>query len=410
MTQGVAQSWLVLQMTGRAIDLGILGAVTWGPVLLGGAWAGGLVDRVDRRRLLTITQIAFIVLCAAQAALISTGQLHLWMIYVFGAFTGIVTAIDSPARQVYVLELVGRDHLGSAVGLAEVVINASRIIGPSIGGLLLATVGTGECFAVNGLTYLPVLYVLIRYTSRAEPARNPARNPARKPATDPARDPATDPAAEPAVAGVSPAQRARLIDGLRAVRRTPAVLSCLLVAFAAGMIFNLGVALPLLTSRVFHMGGGGYGAMMAAFGIGAMPGAVAAAGSTSYPSPRRIRLLTVLSGLAVLLTAASPDAAGAFIGIALTGFLSIWLIAIANTLVQLQSEPEMRGRIMGLWTMVLPGAIPFTGMVSALVAQLAGARAGFGLAGVVLVIVGAVTWRQLGRAEQLEQAEPLSVT
>jgi MFS family permease len=372
MTQGVAQSWLILQMTGRAFDLGLLSVVTWAPVLLGGAWAGAVVDRVDRRRLLAITQAAFIVLCTAQAILIGTGAMRAWMIFAFGLAGGVVTAIDGPARQVYVLELVGRDHLASAVGLNEVVLNAARIFGPAIGGVLLATVGAGPCFAVNAASYLPVLFLLARYRPR--------------PLDDvPVRGP-----------------RPKVADGLRAVAGDPAIGACMLIAIATGMLFNLGVAVPVLARQTFHLGGGGYGALMAAFGIGAVPGAIAAASTSGHPTGTNIRRLSVVTTVLILLTAAAPGAIAAFVGIAVAGFFSIWLIAIANTLVQLRSRPEMRGLVMGVWTMALPGSVPVTGMIAALVGQVAGGRAAFGLSGAALLVVCAVTWRRLGSAQAVE--------
>ena len=367
-TQAMAQSWLILQITGHAIDLGVLGAITWLPVLLGSAWAGGLIDRFDLRRILACTQSAFVVLCTVQAVLISTGHIELWMIYAFGFTTGLVTAIDSPARQIYVMDLVGRDNLVSAVGLVEVVINASRVIGPATGGLLLATLGVGPCFIVNGLSYLPVLFVLARFGVHHAPKARVAKE-----------------------------HRPRLADALREVRHHGALGACILIAAAAGMIFNLGVAMPLLARQVFHLGGGGYGVMMACFGLGAVPGAIVAAGSVAHPSGTRVRVLTAFSAAAVLLTALAPDAVAACVGIASTGFLSIWLIAIANTLVQLGASPGMRGRIMGLWSMALPGAIPFTGMLTAVAGQVAGARVGYGLAGAMLALVVTFTWRTLGR-------------
>lgn len=367
MTQAVAQAWLVLQITHSALDLGIFGAVSWAPVLLGGAWAGVLVDRVDRRRLLIATQAIFIVLCAAQTALVGTGEIRLWMILIFGVLNGTTLAADGPARQVYVFELVGRERVTSAIGLYEVIVNASRVFGPATGGVLLATVGVAPCFGFNALSYLPTLWLLVRFM------------------------PATTAAAP------EPSRRApaRLRDGLTAVRRNPQIRSCILIAFAAGMLFNLSVATPLFVSRVLHLGGGGYGAMMAAFGVGAVPGALIAAGSGREPGGSRIRVLALLTGTAIVAIALTPDVAGAFIGMAIAGFLSIWLVAAANTLVQLRSSPQLRGRIMGIWTMALPGGYPVTALVVALVAGV-NARAGFALAGITMIAIAAATWRALG--------------
>jgi hypothetical protein len=365
MTQNVAQAWLVLQITHSALDLGIFGAVSWAPVLLGSAWAGVLVDRVDRRRLLIATQAIFIALCTAQTALVATGQVRLWMILIFGVLNGATMTADGPARQVYVFELVGRDRLTSAVGLYEVIVNASRVFGPATGGILLATVGVAPCFGFNAVSYLPTLWLLLRFKPAATAVPAPVRRPA-----------------------------ARLRDGLAAVRSSPQIRSCILIAFAAGMLFNLSVATPLFVSRVLHLGGGGFGVMMAAFGLGAVPGALMAA--SREPSGPRIRVLALLTGAAIVGTALTPDVAGAFAGIAIAGFLSIWLVAAANTLVQLRSSPRLRGRIMGVWTMALPGGYPVTALIVALVAGV-NARAGFALAGITMLTIAAITWTSLSR-------------
>jgi MFS family permease len=362
--QTVAQSWLIYQLTGRAVDLGLLAAVTWLPVLPGAALAGGLVDRVERRRLLVVTQVLFILVCGTQCALAAGGIISAWMLYLGGAFIGAISAVDLPARQVYVFELVGRGPLGNAIGVNEFVLNASRVVGPAVGGVLLATSGAAACFAVNTASFVPVLLVLLRFRPHHERS--------------------------------VPRPRVRSRDGWRYVRRSGLIWSCVLVAVAGGMLFNLGVAVPLLAGRVFHVGGGGYGAMAAAFGVGAVPAAILAATAGGAPSGNRVRALTVLAGLAVLATAIAPDVVTACVGIAVCGFLSIWLIAVANTLVQLEAAAEMRGRVMAVWTMALPGSIPFTALLTGYVAQVAGARAGFSAAGVVLLVVAVLTWAPLG--------------
>ena len=367
MAQGVAQSWLILQLTGRAVDIGLFGVISSGPALLIGAWTGALVDRFDSRRLLIATQSLFIVLCAAQAVLVASGAVRLWMLLIFGACNGAVMAVDGPARQVYVFQLVGQDRLASAVGLYEVMLNASRVLGPAAGGVLLATVGTAACFGANAASFVPTLWLLLRIRPVA-PA--PARPAVREPV--------------------------RVRDGLAAVRRAPEIRSCILLAAAGGMLFNLSTITPLYARQVLHLGGGGFGALMACFGVGAVPGALLAAGSAGEPTGPRIRALALLTAGAILATALAPVPVAAFLGIAVTGFLSIWLVAAANTLVQLRSEPRLRGRVMGIWTMALPGTVPFTGMLSAVAAQV-NARAGVALAGVVLAVVAVITWTALGR-------------
>jgi MFS family permease len=368
MTQSVAQSWLVFQLTGRAFDLGVLAVVTWTPVLLGAVWGGGLADRVDLRRLLVVTQALFVALNAGQAALIASGQIQLWMVFALGAVNGAVMAVDAPARQVYVFRLVGPLQLASAVGLFEVVINASRVLGPAVGGALLAAIGTAPCFVFNALSYLPMLIML----ARLGPGSNRPSGEA------------------PTV------RRGSFADALRLVLRHPEIRSCMLIALAGSMLFDLSVAAPPFVSQVLHLGGGGYGALMAAFGLGALPGALAAAAAPAEPSGRRLRVLAAVTGVAVVGTALSPGVPFAFAAIAVSGFTSIWLIAGANTLAQLRTSPGLRGRVMGIWTMILPGSYPLTGMVVAATSA-ASPRAGFALSGAALGVVALATWTGLGR-------------
>jgi MFS family permease len=366
MTQAVAQSWLVFRLTGHAVDLGLLGVVTWGPVLAGAAWGGSLADRLDRRHLMMATQALFIVVNVIQAVLVASGRIQLWMIFTLGALNGAVMAVDSPVRQVYVFQLVGRQRLASAVGLFEVVINAARVLGPATGGILLAAVGTAPCFAFNAASYLPMLWML--WFFKPDPL-----------------------AGEPQVAAPARGRPGSgLLDGLRLVRHHPEIRFCVLIALAGAMLFDLSVSAPPFASRALHLGGGGYGALMAAFGLGALPGALVAASAGREPDGRRLRILTLLTGLAVVATALSPVVAGAFVGLALAGFLSIWLIAAASTLVLLRSEPRLRGRIAGIWTMALPGSYPVSGLLIALVSTVS-PRAGFSLAGLAMVAVALAT-------------------
>jgi MFS family permease len=367
MTQAVATSWLLLRLTGNGVDLGLLSACTFLPSLLLGPYVGALVDRVDRRKLLMATQALLLLLAAATAAVIGAGVVRAWMLFVISLLTGTVAAPDATARQVYVIDLVGTERVASAVSLYEVILSVSRVAGPALGGALLATTGAAACCAVNAASYVAPLIVLLIH----------------KPAAS--------------VSTVSKGQTlADLRAGLRYARRHRAIVVCLFLAAASGMLFSLGVSLPVLATRVFHLGGGGYGLMMAAFGVGALPGALLASAGANHPTGRRVGGLAVATALAVLGTASAPAAWVAFAGLAVTGCVSIWFIAAANTFVQLAAEPGMRGRMMGLWTMALPGSEPVTGPCAGLVTQYIGPREGFGLAGMTLGIVATVGWRALG--------------
>ena len=169
----------------------------------------------------------------------------------------------------------------------------------------------------------------------------------------------------------------------------------LFLAAASGLLFNLGVALPLLATRVFHLGGGGYGLMMAVFGLGALPGALFASAGSGRPTGRSVGVLALATAAAVLGTAAAPSLWLLMTGLAVTGCLSIWFIAQASTLVQLAADPSMRGRVMGLWTMALPGCEPATSPFVGYISQVFGARDGFSLSGVALLLTATIGWRAL---------------
>jgi MFS family permease len=366
MTQAVALSWVVLQSTGDAVWLSVLTVCSWGPVLLLGPWAGSLVDRHDRRRTLLVTQSLMLLFGLSLSALSATGTLNIWLILALSLLTGAVAAVDSTARQVYIVDLVGRDGVAGAVGLWEVVLNTSRVLGPGIGGALLATVGPAACFLVNGLSFLAPLFVLWRLVPQGS-----------------------------AGSSRQPKEPGAIRSGLRYAWHTPVIRACLPLAAAGGMLFTMGIALPVLATRALHLGGGGYGALMAAFGLGALPGALIAAG-THTPTGPRVRALALATAGSVLLVAWTPVLLLVFAAMALTGFTSIWFIASANTLVQLRSAPEMRGRVMGLWGMALPGTVPLTGFLISGVGEALGARAGFSCSGVALLLTAALGWRALG--------------
>jgi MFS family permease len=373
MAQGVAQSWLVLKLTGSAFLLSLTATATMAPSLVGSAWAGSLVDRYDRRHALAFTQSSFILLSTGLGVLVATGNDPVWVVFVFAFVAGIISMLDGPARQVLVVDLVGKERLASAVGLYEVVLNTSRVLGPALGGALLATVGVAVCFFVNAVTFVLPLGVVVALLYRPSWAAVRASRGERG--------------------------RGHVREGLTYAWRMPAIRSCLLMAVAGGMLFNMSVTLPLMATRAFHAGPEGYGTMMAAFGFGALFGATLAGSGPTWPSGRRVRVLALATGAEICLAATAPGIAWLYVGMGFAGFLSIWFIALANALVQIRAEPEMRGRVMGLWSMALPGMSPITSLLIGGVATWGGgalgAREAFGLAGVALMISAAIGWRAM---------------
>lgn len=368
MAQWIGLAWLVLEVLhGGGLALGALSAVTFTPVLLGSAWVGAFLQHVDVRKALIATQIAAASIALTLGVLAASGAVRLWMVFVVAFANGCVSAFDAPARQLYVVDLVGRDRVASAVGLYEVIINASRVVGPASGGIVLALAGVAACFFVNAASYVAPLVVLLRFRPHHDTDERPAK--------------------------VS--VRDTLHAGLAYLRRTPEVAACLLMAAAAGMIFNTGASIPVLATHTFGFGKVGLGALTACFGLGAIPGGLAAAYSRGAGMGRRARVLCLGSGLAVIALASSPTPTAAFPLMVLVGFLSIWMIAVANTLAQLRPDPSLRGPVMGLWTMVLPGLMPVTALVTGVTTQYVGPREGYGIAGVSLCAAALAGWRAL---------------
>ncbi|MGH3290442.1 MAG: MFS transporter [Trebonia sp.] len=370
MTQTVAMSWFLLRLTGNSIDLGLMSTFTFLPVMLLSPYAGALVDRVDRRKLLIVTQVTFGLLATAAAAIIATGIAKAWRLFLITLLNGVVFAPDQTARQVYVVDLVGAGRLASAVGLYEIILNASRVAGPALGGALLATVGVAACCAVNAASYGMPLFVLLGHRP-AYVTTGTSGTTGRK--------------ARPAVS---------LRDGIRYAWRHGPVRVCVGLAAASGLLFNMGVALPVLATHSFHLGGG-YGLMMSVFGIGALPGALLASAGDGRPTGRRVGVLALATAAAIACTAFAPTVWLAFAGLMVVGLLSIWFIAAANTLVQLASGDGMRGRMMGLWTMALPGAQVVTGPFAGWVTQDVGPREGFALPAMALAAIAGSGWRAL---------------
>lgn len=369
MTQAVATSWIVLQTTGSAVALGALSAAFMLPSLLCGAWCGALLDRIDRRRALIATQIVLTASSLLMYLLLEAHALGYWPILAISAASGLVNALDGPARQIYVLDLVGRQRLTSAVSLYEVILNTSRVLGPALGGVILAFLGAGACILVNAASYLAPLAVLLAQKSAVA---NVAKT------TESGRE----------------RSRGAARAGLRYAWSVPSIRACLLIAAVSGILFNATVLFPLLADRVFHLGGGGYGALLSVFGVGALPGALLAARGNE-PTGREVALLSALTGACTAATACAPDAAALYLGMATVGFSSIWMIARANTFVQLRAAPDMRGRVMGAWTMALPGASPLTGPTIGTLADAAGARIALACTGLAMIGIVSASRRAL---------------
>jgi len=365
--QTVAQGLLVLELTGSGTALGLVTALQALPVLLFAPWGGVIADRFPKRTILYATQAVAGGLALALAALVATGAIRLWMIYGLAIGLGLVKAVDTPTRQTFVLEMVDRGTLVNAVSLNSAQVNLARVIGPTIAAALIATVGMAACFLVNGLSYFVVLGVLAAMRTRD---LHPAP--------------------------LAPRLPGQLRQGFQYVRESPVLLTALLMMAVIGTFtYEFTVSLPLLAQDVFGGGASEYAAMVAAMGFGAVVGGLYTA-SQKQGSPQGLAWAALFFGIAVLVTAIAPTLLVSLIALLLVGFWSIRFTALGNATLQLESTPEMRGRVMAFWTMAFLGSTPIGGPLIGWVGEHAGARWALVLGGIASLIAAGMGWWILG--------------
>ncbi|WP_217181859.1 MFS transporter [Streptomyces sp. AC495_CC817] len=369
----VGIAWLVVELGGDGLALGVVTGAVMLPTLLAGPYAGLFVDRFSRRAVLLCTQAAQAAV-AATLAVLAFGQLvSLPGLLGLSLAQGVAFAIDNPARQLLVLDLVGRERTTSAVSMNEVIINSSRIVGPAVAGAVLVTGGAGWCFVVNAVSFAPGILVLLLLRI---------------------------PVAEHAAAAVEPlAVRApeppHAQSPWRFAATTPRIRTTLALAIGAAASYNIAVVMPLMASDVFGAGGEGYAAIAVAFGLGALPGALLSATGPVVPRSEEVRALAVALALAVLLVSAAPVFPVLLASTALAGGASMWFIARANALVLLETPPAMRGRVMGIWAMMLPGSSVVTGLLVGGLADATDPRVAYGAVGLVIALTVVAGWRSL---------------
>lgn len=357
--QTVAETWLVLRLTGSGVAVGLAAALQFAPMLLGGAWGGLLADRLPKRRLLIATQAAMAIPALTLFALTLTGSLTLWMLYALIFARGAVTAVDNPARQAFLVELVGRDRLLNAVSLNSALVNSARVIGPAIAGVLITTVGVAPCFAVNAATF-GAMIVALRAMDRRALHRAPS---ARR----------------------APGQ---LRGALRYVAATPQLwIPLALTAVVSTFTFNFQILLPLLAAFSFDGDAGDYATLTTAMGVGAIVGAVAN-GTRSRLRPAMLIAAALAFGGLTLLLASAPSTLAAAAALVPVGAASVAFSASANSALQLAVAPHMRGRVMALYSVVFLGSTPVGAPLMGWIAGAVGPRAAFVIGGLVAVAAG----------------------
>jgi MFS family permease len=364
--QSVAIAWVVLSLTGSGVALGLVIAAEFLPILVLGAWAGVIADRVDRHRLMLATQAAFLLLALTLTLLTVTDQITVAALFVLSLVFGIINAFDNPSRRALVVELVPQADVPNAVGLNSALMTSARVVGPALAGVLIAGPGAAACFAANTLTYLAVIVALLRMD------RSQFRS-------------------SPRVAKA----KGQLREGLRYTWRTPDLrLPLILLAVIGTLAFNYQVSLPLLAERTFHGTASTFTSLFATLSLGSVAGALVVARRTSVDLGF---LLRAGAGLAVatLALAAAPTLPLAFAASLAVGFTNVLIISGANAVVQLRAAPPMRGRVLALLSVVFLGSMPIGSPIIGWVSELANPRVAIALGGVATALVVAWTAHRL---------------
>jgi len=364
--QRVAQAWLVLELTGSGTAVGGVTALQFLPLLLAAPFGGVVADRVDKRRLLFLTQSLAGLTAATLGVLVLTDRVELWMVYALALALGMVGAFDNPARQSFVMEMVGRERIVNAVALHSVMINAARIVGPALAGVLIVTVGIAMCFLLNAVSYLALLLALAlmrpRELERAAPQQR---------------------------------RRGQLREGFAYVANAPLLRTVLLMSAVTGLFsYEFEVSLPLLARFTFNGDANTFGLMFTAMGVGAVIGGLHTA-SRPDRTPESAARLAAVFGLAIAAVAVAPSLWIAVAALTVVGGAGTSFLAVSNSLLQLHTRPEMRGRVLALRAVAFLGTRPLGAPLIGVIGEHIGPRYAVAIGGLAALAVAGWGYRRL---------------
>jgi MFS family permease len=368
--QRVAQDWLVLELThGSGTALGIATGLQFLPQLLFSLWGGVIADRFSKRAILLTTQAIMGALALILGVLALTGVVEVWHVYLLAFALGLVAVVDNPTRQIFVAEMVGPERVANAVALNSATFNLARITGPAVAGLVISVAGIPTAFLVNAASYGAVLLGL--KLMRPGELRPMPR---------------------------APRKRGQLREALGYVKARPDLwLTMVLVFFVATFGMNFQVTTALMSKGVFHTGAGAFGLASAAFAVGALVGALAAA-RRARPGMRLLVGSAAVFGAVEVVTGLMPSYWSFLVALIPTGLALLMFTTAANSTTQLSTTPAVRGRVMGLYMLVFLGGAPLGSPLVGWAAQQFGARTSLIAGGLISVVAAAVVGLALARA------------
>ena len=359
--QNVGQAWLVLEMTHSSFKLGVVSALQFAPMLFLSFFAGTFVDYFSKRKIIIMTQTILMLLAFTLTILDYTGVVQYWHVVILATLLGIVNTIDMPARQSFIIEMVGKEDLMNAIAMNSSIFNAARAVGPAIAGLLIGAAGTALCFFVNGLSFLAVLWGLLLMKFESAPA--------------------SEPRSYHVVEDIK--------EAMRYIKATPVVMvTILLVAVVSIFATNFTVLVPIFARQELHRDAAAFGFLLSSFGIGALIGAVSLA-ALSRHGPKPDILLGGGLGLSLMLIMIGLQKTYGVTALllALSGWCMVTFFGMANTTVQLSTEDRLRGRVMSVYTFTFGGLTPFGSLFAGTVAHWIKAPLTFALGGLISGIV-----------------------
>jgi MFS family permease len=373
--QQVAELWLVADLTRSATAVGLITVAHFGPVLLFGLWGGVVADRLDKRKLLLVTQALLATIAAGLTIVSATGGVTVGILYGFAAATGLVQAVDNPARRAFIREMVDRANVSNAVSLVSMVFTSSRIVGPAITGVLLVATGPTIVFAVNALSYGGVLTALLLMRVKELHSFPPV-----------------------------PRAPGQLLEGLRySWANTGVRLPLVMMVWIGTLAFNFTVLLVLFAEQTFDAGPGGYGTLLSLSAIGSLSGALVAA--ARHRITRRFLVNAAMGfGVVTVIASTAPTLITMALLLIPVGVFGVAFLSGSQGAMQEAAGPHMQGRVMALFAVVFLGGTPIGGMFAGLVSEVWGPRVAFAIGGVVSLATGFWAWR-VGRS-QMPAPEP----
>ena len=363
--QRASQAWLVLEMTNSPFLLGLVGAAQFTPVLVLSLFAGVVADRVSKRKLVMYMQLALGVQALILSALVYTGTVQYWHVLTLAMLQGICSAFDNPARQSFIVEMVGKEHLMNAIALNSAIFNGARIIGPALGGFAMDAFGPALAFFLNGVSYLFVVGALFLVTVQELPSKNKERR-----------------------------FMQDILEGLKYVKNTPAVRETLsLVGIIGIFALNLSILVPVLARDVLQQSASGYGLLMSFMGTGALLGAATLAWFAHHGPKRQLLYGGAIALTVMQLALALPQAywtAGLLLF--LLGWAQITYSATANSSLQVHAPNHLRGRVMSIYSLMHGGVTPIGNLFAGTAMSLYGASGGFLACGGVGLIGALALW------------------